>query len=67
VTPLIMCFVWFVLIIIIAGVIIWALASAPNLDADLKAWGRIVLIVLTVIMLVITLANCLGFHSPFAR
>jgi hypothetical protein len=65
--PSLLCFVWFVLIIVIAGVIIWGLGAVPNLDADLKAWGRIILIVFTVIILILTLAGCLGFHTPWPR
>jgi hypothetical protein len=65
--PSLLCFVWFVLIIVIAGVIIWGLGAVPNLDADLKAWGRIILIVFTVIILILTLAGCLGFHMPWPR
>lgn len=61
------CFVWIILIIVVAGVLIWGLTAAPNLDADLKAWGKIILIVFTVIVLVIMLANCLGFHFPLGR
>ena len=66
-SPYLMCFVWFVIIIVVAGVIIWGLTAAPNLDADLKAWGKIILIVFTVIVLVLTLVSCLGFHMPLLR
>ena len=66
-SPFLMCFVWFVLIIVIAGVIIWGLGAVPNIDADLKAWGRIILIVFTVIALVLTLAGCLGVSLPFGH
>lgn len=63
--PSILCFVWFILIIVIAGVLIWGLNAVPNLDADLKAWGRIICIVFVVIVLVLTLANCLGVRMPW--
>jgi len=62
-SPVLLCFGWFVLIIVIAGVIIWGVGAVPNLDGDLKAWGRIILIVFTVIVLALTLAGCLGFET----
>ena len=60
------CLVWFVLIIVIAGVLVWALSALP-LDATIQQIGRVAIIVVFVITLVVVMLNCLGlWHgAPF--
>lgn len=63
------CIVWLILVIVIAGVLVWALGALP-LDATIKQIGRVAIIVVFVIMLVLTVLNCLGLHAgwpPLAR
>ena len=58
------CVVWLVLVIVIAGVLVWALGALP-LDATIKQIGRVAIIVLFVIMLVLAVLQCLGLQAPF--
>ena len=53
------CLIWFVLLIVIAGVIVWAMGALP-LDPTIQQIGRVCVIVFFVIMMVIILLNCLG-------
>ena len=53
------CLIWIVLCIVIAGVLVWAIGALP-LDATIQQIGKVVIIVLFVIMIVISMLNCLG-------
>ncbi len=53
------CLIWFLLLIVIAGVLVWALGALP-LDPTIQSIGRVVLIVFFVILMVVVLLNCLG-------
>ena len=59
------CLMWIVMMIVIAGVLVWALGALP-LDPTIKAVGRVVLIVLFVIMLVYIMVGCLGLSHGLA-
>lgn len=56
------CLIWFVLLIVIAGVIVWALGALP-LDPTIQQIGRVVIIVAFVILMVVALLNCLGLWT----
>lgn len=58
------CIVWIMLIVVLAGVLVWALNALP-LDATIKQIGRVAVIVLFVLMLVLTMLNCLGLRAPW--
>lgn len=55
------CIVWLLFIIVIAGVLVWALESLP-LDATIKQIGKVALVVISVIMLVLLVMQCLRLH-----
>ena len=55
------CIVWLVLVIVIASVLVWALSALP-LDATIKQIGRVAIIVIFVLMLVLTVLQCLGLQ-----
>ena len=58
------CIVWLVLVIVIAGVLVWALGALP-LDATIKQIGKVAIIVVFVLMLVLTVLQCLGLHPAW--
>lgn len=58
------CIVWLILVIAIAGVLVWALGALP-LDATVRQIGKVAVIVVFVIMLVLTVLNCLGLHAAW--
>lgn len=58
------CLVWLLLIIVIAGVLVWALGALP-LDPTIAQIGRVIIVVCFVILLVVAMLNCLGlWHAP---
>ncbi len=57
--PILSCIVWLVLIIVIAGVLVWAIGALP-LDATIAQIGRVAVIVCFVILLVVATLNCLA-------
>lgn len=61
------CVIRIVVLIIIAGVLIWAVKSVP-LDQDVKTIGRVALIVLFVLVLVVQVLDCAyGLSGRFLR
>ena len=60
---LIQCVLYVVLLVVIAGVLVWALKAWPGFDDAIRQIGRIVIIVLFVVAMVLVLMNCLGLHG----
>lgn len=58
------CIFLILLIVIVAGVLVWALNALP-LDATIKAVGRVAVIVIFVIWLAYTVMGCLGVAAPW--
>lgn len=57
------CIIWVVVVVIVAGVLVWALSQLP-LDPAIKGIGRVAIVVIFVIALLYTVLSCLGMHVP---
>jgi hypothetical protein len=57
--PLISCLVWVVVMVVIAGVLVWALKSLP-LDATIQVIGKVAIVVIFVIALLYVILACIG-------
>ena len=57
--PLLYSLIWILAALGIAGVLLWALNSWPNLDGTIKIIGRIVIIVFLSIYLIYAIAGLL--------
>jgi predicted small integral membrane protein len=66
--PLIQCVVWIIALVVIVGVLVWALKSWPGLDDAVRQMGRIAIIVLFAIALLYIVLDCLGVgHPPYLK
>jgi hypothetical protein len=59
-----LCVLWIVLMVIIAGVLVWGLTQLP-LDSVVVQVGRVCIIVVFVIVAILYTMHCLGVASPF--
>jgi len=65
---MITCLIWIVVLVVIVGVLVWAMKSLP-IDPTIQQIGKVCVVVIFVIAMIYIVLNCVGFagHTPLGR
>lgn len=55
---------WIIVVILIAGVLVWGLDSLPAIDPTFKQVAKIIIIVIVVIWAILIIASIFGLGVP---